>query len=53
MKLIQQKHSEYKGKKYYKSWVVIPQKIIEALGWKKGIELEPKIKDGNLVIKKK
>lgn len=52
MRLIQQEHSEYKGKKYCKSWVVIPSKIIEKLGWKKGEELEAEVKGGKLVIEK-
>lgn len=53
MKLIQQGHSEYKEKKYHKSWVVIPQKIIEKLGWKKGDDLEPNVEGKKLVIKRK
>jgi len=52
MRLIQQEHSEYKGKKYYKSWVVIPQRIIEKLGWKKGEELDAEIKGNKIVIGK-
>ena len=52
MRLIQQGHSEYKGKKYYKSWVVIPQKLIEKLGWKKGEDLEAEVKANKLVIEK-
>ncbi len=53
MKLLQQEHSEYNGKKYYKNWVIIPQKIIEQLGWKKGDELEPNVKGNKLEINKK
>lgn len=52
MKLIQQEHTEYKGKKYCKSWIVIPQKLIEKLGWKKGEELEAEVKDKKLIIEK-
>lgn len=52
MKLIQQENSEYKGKKYYKSWIVIPQKIIEKLGWKKGDKLEADVKGSKLIIEK-
>ncbi len=52
MRLIQQEHSKYKGKKYYKSWVVIPNKLLERLGWKKGEELEAKVKGRQLVIEK-
>ena len=52
MRLIQQEHSEYKGKKYCKSWIVIPQKIIEKLKWKKGEKLEAGIKGDKLIIEK-
>ena len=52
MKLIQQEHSKYKDTVYYKSWVVIPQKLIEALGWQKGDELKPSVKNGKLIIEK-
>ena len=52
MRLIQQEHAGYKGKKYYKSWVVIPQKLIEKLGWKKGEDLEAEVKGNKLVIEK-
>jgi formylmethanofuran dehydrogenase subunit D len=43
----------YKGKEYMKHWVVIANKDVEALGWEKGDELIPEIKNGELVIKKK
>jgi len=52
MRLIQQEHYQHKGKKYSKSWVVIPQKLIEKLGWKKGEELEAEAKEGKLVIER-
>lgn len=52
MRLIQQEHSKYKDRKYYKSWVVIPQKLIEQLRWKKGEELEAEVKGNKLIIAK-
>lgn len=52
MRLLSQKHSEYKGKKYEKFWVVIPAKIIEKLGWKRGQDLEAEVKRDKLVIEK-
>lgn len=52
MKLLSQKHSEYKGKKYEKFWVIIPNKIIDKLGWKNGEDLEPEVKGDKLVIEK-
>ena len=52
MRLLSQKHSEYKGKEYKKFWVIIPQKIIEKLGWKGGEDLEAEAKNGKLIIEK-
>ncbi|MBI2508040.1 AbrB/MazE/SpoVT family DNA-binding domain-containing protein [Candidatus Woesearchaeota archaeon] len=52
MRLLSQKHSEYKGKKYEKFWVVIPSKIIGKLGWKRGQDLEAKVKEDKLIIVK-
>ncbi len=52
MRLIGQKHSEYKGKDYHKFWVVIPNKLIEKLGWKAGEELEAEVKKDKLIIEK-
>ena len=52
MRLLAQKHSEYKGKEYRKFWVIIPQKIIEKLGWKEGQDLEAEIKRDKLIIEK-
>lgn len=52
MKLQSQKSSEYKDKEYVKFWVVIPNKIIQELGWRSGDELEAKIKKEELIIKK-
>ena len=52
MKLLKQKSRDYNGKPYYKYWVVIPNKLVEALGWKQGEELEVKVKDRKLVVEK-
>ena len=52
MKLLSQKHSEYKGKHYKKFWIIIPSKIIDKLGWKTGQELNADLKNGKLVIDK-
>jgi len=51
MRLIGQKHSEYKGKSYSKHWVVIPNKLLEELGWKAGDDLEATSDHGALTIK--
>lgn len=52
MRLLNQISREYKGKEYKKFWVVIPNKIIEKLGWKTGQELEAEVKGNKLVIEK-
>ncbi len=52
MRLLSQKHSEYKGKEYKKFWVIIPQKIVEKLGWKEGQDLEAEVKKDKLIIEK-
>ncbi len=42
------------GKTEYAKWVInIPPRIIEALGWKEGDELESEIDNPNLIVKKK
>jgi bifunctional DNA-binding transcriptional regulator/antitoxin component of YhaV-PrlF toxin-antitoxin module len=53
MKLQSQVSRKVGDKEYDKFWVVIPQKILELLKWKSGQELEPEVKDGKLIIKKK
>jgi len=52
MKLQGNVSREYKNKKYTKFWVVLPNKLVEKLGWKVGEELEAETKDGKLVIEK-
>ncbi len=52
MRLILQKSRDYNGKAYYKSLIVVPSKIIKALDWKGGEELEAEIKDKRLVIRR-
>jgi len=39
-------------KKYSRYTIVIPPKTVKELGWKKGDRLDPKIKNGDLVIMK-
>ena len=43
---------EYKGKNYKKFWIVIPNKLIEKLGWKTGEDLEGEVKGDKLIIEK-
>lgn len=52
MRLLSQISREYKDSKYEKFWIVIPSKLIDKLGWKKGQELEAEVKDKKLVIEK-
>lgn len=53
MKLQSQVSREYQGTEYEKFWVVIPNKLLELLGWKAGQELKAEVKGGKLVIEKK
>jgi len=52
MKLIANKTREYKGTQYKKFSVVIPNKVIDKLGWKEGEDLECEVKGDKLVIEK-
>jgi bifunctional DNA-binding transcriptional regulator/antitoxin component of YhaV-PrlF toxin-antitoxin module len=52
MRLLSHNSREYKGKKYRKYWIIIPNKVIERLGWKSGEDLEAEVKHGKLVIEK-
>ncbi len=52
MKLLSQISRKYGDTKYTKFWIVIPQKIMEQLGWKKGQELKAKAENDKLIIEK-
>ena len=52
MKLQSQISREYKEHKYEKFWVVIPHKVIQALGWKTGHGLKVEAKGDKIVIEK-
>ena len=52
MKLIKQHGRKYKESNYYKFIVVIPNKIIEKLGWKGGEELNADLKNKKIIIQK-
>ena len=51
MKLLGQKSRVYKGKAYYKHWIVLPNSTVHMLGWKQGQELNVEVKEKKLVIK--
>jgi len=53
MRLQKQRSREVKGKEYYRWTVVIPPEKVEELQWEEGAELEPEVKKGSLLIKKK
>jgi len=52
MRLLGQTSRVYKEKAYKKHWIVIPNSLIEKLGWKVGQELEAEVKDKRLVVEK-
>lgn len=52
MRLLGHTSREYKGKEYKKHWIVIPNTILEKLGWKIGQELEGAVKGDKLIIEK-
>ena len=52
MRLLSQTSREYKGTKYEKFWIVVPSKLVEKLGWKRGQDLEAEVKGDKLVIEK-
>jgi hypothetical protein len=51
MKLQKQRSREVKGKEYFRWTIVIPPDQVKELEWEEGAELEPMIKNGNLVIR--
>ena len=52
MKLIKQHGRKYNETNYYKFIEVIPNKIIEKLGWKGGEELNADLKNKKIIIQK-
>jgi len=52
MKLQSQVSRKYGDTEYKKFWVVIPQILLEKLGWKTGQKLKGDIKEDKLIIKK-
>jgi bifunctional DNA-binding transcriptional regulator/antitoxin component of YhaV-PrlF toxin-antitoxin module len=52
MKLQSQISRKYGDTEYKKYWIVIPNKLLEKLGWKTGQELKGEVKEGKLVIEK-
>jgi hypothetical protein len=52
MRLQKHKTREVNGKEYFRWSVFIPTKKIEELGWKEGLELEPKTKKGRLILRR-
>lgn len=52
MRLLSTKSREYKGKEYRKYFIILPNKLIEKLGWKTGQDLEAETKNDKLMIEK-
>lgn len=52
MKLQKQISRRIGDKEYAKYTVVIPGELVKELQWKDGEDLEPKVQDGELLIKK-
>ncbi len=52
MRLIKQHGRKYGDKDYYKYIVVIPNKIIEEVGWKGGEDLDIEVKKDKVIIEK-
>lgn len=50
MKLQEKTSRVYNGKEYKKSWIVIPNKILQELGWKGGSDLKVEIINNKLII---
>ena len=53
MKVIKEKSREYKGKKYYKYKINIPEKILHEANISENDELEASVKKNKIEIKKK
>lgn len=48
-----QKHSTKKGTPYFKWEIILPPEIVEESGFQEGDELEPKVKKGEIKLRKK
>jgi len=53
MKLQSQVSRKVGDTEYKKSWVVIPNKLLESLKWESGQELEGEIRGNKLIIEMK
>ena len=53
MKLQSQVSRKVGDKKYIKSWIVIPDKLLKKLNWKVGQDLEGEVSDKMLIVKKR
>lgn len=52
MKVLKEKSREYKGKKYYKYKINLPEKILKKSGFKEGDELQAEVKKGEIKLRK-
>jgi len=51
LKLQSQVSRRVEKKEYRKFWIVIPNEVVERLGWESGEELEPEVKGQTLIIR--
>jgi len=52
MKILKEKSREYKGKKYFKYKVNLPEDLLKKSGFKEGDELEAEAKKGEIKLRK-
>lgn len=52
MQLQKVKTREYKGKTYYRWQITVPSDTVEQAGWSEGDELEAKVTDAGVLIRK-
>src|SRR5438094_8068112 len=50
LKLQSQVSRQVEKKKYHKFWIVIPNEVVERLGWESGYELEHEVKGQTLIV---
>jgi formylmethanofuran dehydrogenase subunit D len=53
VKLQKQFAYKHKDKEHFKDVVVIPERAVNELGWKRGQELELKVTNGRLILEAK
>jgi len=52
MKILKEKSREYKGKKYFKHKINLPEDLLKKSGFKEGDELKAEAKKGEIKLRK-